>query len=142
MDLNDILVESHKRSKAAGWWHDPITGLSLIPDEALDSGEWTPVERVELIEAYFPYVIATKIALIHSEISEALEGYRSDKPDDKIPERPMIEVELADAIIRIGDLAECLKLDVVGAIAQKFEINAVRPDHKLEARRAKGGKKF
>lgn len=136
MDLNEILRESHKRSKAAGWWTDPITGASLIPGEEPDT-----ILGI-MVESYFPYVIATKIALIHSETSEALEGYRSDKMDDKLPYRQMIEVELADVVIRVGDLAKCLNLDIVGAIVEKFEVNSTRPDHKLAARAAKGGKKF
>lgn len=54
----------------------------------------------------------------------------------------MIEVELADAMIRIGDLACYLGLDVGGAVVEKMAFNATRKDHTLEARRAAGGKGF
>ncbi len=86
--------------------------------------------------------IPTKLCLIHSEISEAMEGYRKDLMDDKLPHRKAIEVELADAIIRIADLAGYLMLDVGGAIDEKMAYNAVREDHKLENRMAEHGKKF
>jgi hypothetical protein len=82
------------------------------------------------------------LCLIHSEISEAMEGYRKNLMDDHLPHRPMIEVELADAMIRIGDLAEGLGLDLGGAVAEKLAFNARRADHKPEARRAAGGKAF
>lgn len=136
--LDDIMEEAHQRSRASGWWVDPITGVSLIPGETENLTEGEEL----LIKNWFPYVIGTKIALIHSEISEALEGYRSDKMDDKLTHRQMIEVELADAVIRICDLAEVLNLNVPAAIGEKFEVNAVRPDHKLDNRRKPGGKKF
>lgn len=136
----DLQRTAHGNSKAAFWWHDPITGMSLLPDQLPDNTD--TAEAQAIINAWFPYVIATKIALIHSEVSEALEGYRSDKMDDKLPHRLMIEVELADTMIRIGDLAECLKLDLSGAIVEKFQVNGVRPDHKIENRRKPGGKKF
>lgn len=129
-DLDTVLRECHERSRAGGWWIDPISGANLLPRDEPPQ-QW-----------YLPYVIATKIALIHSEVSEALEGYRSDKMDDKLPHRQAIEVELADVIIRVGDLAGALGLDLAGAIQEKFAFNAQRPDHKVDARRAPGGKKF
>lgn len=52
------------------------------------------------------------------------------------------EVELADAVIRIADLAGGLGLDLGGAIAEKLAFNAVRPDHKPEARAVAGGKSY
>ena len=80
--------------------------------------------------------------LIHSEISEALEGYRKGLLDDKLTHRPALEVELADAIIRIMDLAGALNLDIAGAIIEKMDFNAQRPDHKPENRMSEGGKSF
>lgn len=82
------------------------------------------------------------LCLIHSEISEAMEGARKNLMDDKLPHRSMFEVELADALIRIFDLAAAHKLDLGGALMEKRLFNAQRADHKLEHRMAEGGKKF
>ena len=86
--------------------------------------------------------VGTMLALIHSEISEALEGDRKDLMDDKLPHRKMIEVELADAMIRIGDLAGMLGLDIGGAVVEKMAYNRVRQDHKEETRQLDGGKAY
>lgn len=86
--------------------------------------------------------LGTKIALIHSEVSEALEGLRKGNMDTHLPDRQAIEVELADAMIRIMDLAGALQLDLAGAIVEKLAYNQQRADHKKENRDAEGGKKF
>lgn len=89
-----------------------------------------------------PREIGTMLMLIVSEISEAMGGYRKRLMDDHLPKRPMIEVELADAVIRIGDLAGKLGLDLGGAIVEKLEYNRTRIDHKRENRAKEGGKQF
>jgi hypothetical protein len=45
------------------------------------------------------------LALVISELSECLEGERKDLMDDKLPHRKMAEVEMADAVIRLMDIA-------------------------------------
>ena len=82
------------------------------------------------------------IALMHSELSEALEGWRKNLMDDHLPRRNSMEVELADAIIRILDTAGAEGLDVAGAMRDKFEYNQARADHKIENRLLDGGKKI
>ena len=82
------------------------------------------------------------LALIHSEISEALEGERKDLMDDKLPHRKMAEVELVDAIICILDYAAGFSYDLQGAFDEKMAYNAKREDHKHEARKIAGGKQF
>lgn len=116
--INLFAADCHAASRKAGWYTDPETGLAL--------------ERN----------VPEMLCLIHSEISEAMEGYRKDLPDDKLPHRLAVEVELADAMIRIGDLATYLGCDLGGAIVEKMAFNATREDHKLEARKAAGGKAF
>jgi hypothetical protein len=85
---------------------------------------------------------AEMLCLIHSEISEAMEGERKNLPDDKLPHRPMAEVELADAVIRIMDYCGRWNYDLAGALFEKLEYNAKREDHKLENRKLENGKKF
>lgn len=78
------------------------------------------------------------LMLCVSELSEAMEGHRKDLNDDHLPHRKMLEVELADAVIRIFDMAGGLNLDIAGAITEKMAYNTKREDHKPENRLNKG----
>lgn len=89
-----------------------------------------------------PREVGTMLALIHSEVSEALEGFRKDLNDDHLPNRKMAEVELADAVIRIFDLAGSQGFDLGAALVEKLKYNTTRADHKLENRKLENGKKF
>lgn len=113
-------ISVHERNVEAGWWNDLHTGESLIGKRN----------------------VGEMLCLVHSEISEAMEGHRKGLMDDKLPHRPMIEVELADAMIRILDIGAGLGLDVGGALAEKLEYNRNRADHKRESRLEKGGKAY
>jgi len=89
-----------------------------------------------------PRNVGEMLCLIHSEISEAMEGYRKNLKDEHLSQRLSIEVELADALIRIFDLAGGLNLSLGEAFAEKLCYNQSRKDHTLEHRNAPGGKKF
>lgn len=82
------------------------------------------------------------LCLIHSEVSECMEGERKDLNDDKLTHRKMAEVELADALIRILDYAEGFGYDVGAAAIEKLQYNETREDHKYEAREQANGKKW
>lgn len=100
--INDYVRECHSVSVQKGFYDD-----------------------VEVNERF----IGTQIALMHSELSEALEELRNGitptyyRHDGK-PEG--FTVELADCIIRIFDLCGALGLDLGQALELKMEYNKKR----------------
>lgn len=75
--------------------------------------------------------IPEKLALIHSEVSEALEEYRNGGVDagtvySAFGKPEGFGVELADTVIRIMDLCEHLNIDLAGLIVEKHEYNLTR----------------
>lgn len=68
-----------------------------------------------------------KIALMHSELSEALEADRKNLQSDHIPDFTGVEEELADVLIRIFDFAGYHELNLGAAFIAKMQFNLTRP---------------
>jgi NTP pyrophosphatase (non-canonical NTP hydrolase) len=115
-NLNDYAADVHIANDK--WWTDLATGMRIQRNKG------------ELI------------CLIHSELSEAMEGARKNAMDDHLPHRKAEEVELADALIRIFDYAGAFGLDLEGAYQEKMTYNRTREDHSHAARCAAHGKKW
>ncbi len=86
--------------------------------------------------------VPTRLMLTVSELGEAMEGHRTGAMDQHLPHRPSVEVECADAVIRLFDLAGAEGWDLAGAIAEKLAYNQRRADHKPENRVKAGGKLY
>jgi len=85
----------------------------LIMDQAEKKGFGTKIEDVNVPE---------KIALIHSEVSEAYEAYRHKKMKGS----DGFEVELGDVISRVLHLCGIMDIDVESAILEKLNSNEGR----------------
>ncbi len=118
---------------------DMVTGMcGQIHDQNVEAGWWTDLLTCERKQRN----VGEMLMLIVSEVSEAMEADRKGLMDDKLTHRRGIEVELADALIRICDAAQGLGLDLGGAVAEKMEFNRKRADHRTVNRLAAGGKRY
>lgn len=114
--------------------------INLLAEEVHEANSkwWVDLETGEPIKRN----VGEMLMLTVSELAEAMEGHRKNLPDDKLPHRSMFEVELADAVIRIFDIAHGLGYDLGGAYVEKMAYNAIREDHKAESRKSAHGKKY
>lgn len=109
-----IVEAAHANSMAKGFWDDQKLA---VHSTRLDQG---------LVQRTIP----EKLALIHSEVSEALEDYRDGAMVTTVDEKgkPVgFPSELADIVIRVCDLAGALEIDLDAEIARKMRHNAGRP---------------
>ena len=83
---------------------------------AIDRGFWdTPSED------------GTILALVHSEVSEAVEALRrGNEASEKIPQYTELEEELADVVLRVMDFAQSKNLQVGAALVAKMLYNEKR----------------
>lgn len=107
--LVQLIAECHRTATEKGWWD--AYGETLTPDE-----------------------VSSKLCLVHSEISEGLDEVRKNSPplyfsksDDTEELKPEgLSTEMADAVIRLFDLAAKQGIDLAYAIAVKMEYNKKR----------------
>ncbi len=109
IQLEDLQREIHRTAKEKGWW--PTEESTRNVPEAL--------------------------ALIHSEVSEALEEWRGKNQtirsmrviryEGKSSKPEGFAVELADILIRVLDLAYGLDIPLAQALKEKMTYNKTRP---------------
>jgi len=100
--LTLMACEIHQDNIEAGWWKQEwVNGYGDEP------GRYHTLPRN----------IGELLCLVHSEISEAYDGWIAGKQDDKLPHRPALEVELADTVIRVLDILGFYDVNVDALIA-------------------------
>lgn len=114
MDIKELQKDVHNLAKQKGWWSEDGKELEL------------PLNSKRSIS-----LILAKLALIHSEVSEAVECVRDNdieyREDSELNNKPEgLVAELADVVIRACDLCEALGVDLDSAIIKKHAFNKTR----------------
>lgn len=96
--LQMLAQETNAINRANGW-------------DVLTTEDWLDAKK-----------LLASLALVHSEVSEAVEAVREDDTDH-------FELELADVLIRCLDIAGGLEIDIETAIRDKLAVNRSRGFH-------------
>lgn len=105
--ITELITDAHETATSKGWWEDR-----------------DPVEK-----------IPEQIALMHSELSEALEEYRNGNMEHLEPPYTYYQsdgkpegfgIELADCMIRIFDTCGALGIDLNECLRDKMAYNETR----------------
>ncbi|MBY6871640.1 nucleotide pyrophosphohydrolase [Clostridium botulinum] len=115
MGIKDLVKDAYDNAKNHGFWEDweRIEQLENMAINISKDGE----KQVKIDKCN---AIATRLMLIVSEVSEALEGVRKE-------DRENFKEELADIVIRVADLAGGLDIDLEKEIKNKMDKNKNRP---------------
>lgn len=139
MEINEISKKIHQVAIDHGFWEN--------------ENNWIDRAEGDNKNAMHSLVVAQKLALVHSEVSEVLEadrhGKRADRElydrathivlNDLIADiaadevafkkhiKDTVEDEIADAIIRLFDLGTWLGMDIEWHIQKKVDYNQNRP---------------
>lgn len=131
MHIQELVKRAHEMSKSKGWWDECLIKRDRYPNDP-DRFALSP-DRESVVQHIPPEHIAAKLALVHSELSEALECVRDGRmevfyeEDGKGGVKPEgFPSELADAVIRAADLAGALGIDLERVVREKMDYNATR----------------
>lgn len=116
------ITDASARARASGESFDTFRVFQRTAHRIAKEHGWWEGERN----------IGELLALIHSEVSEALEEYRAKTllAEYRLSNKGKPEgfsVELADIVIRVFDLAEHLRIDLCAVVAAKMIYNESRP---------------
>lgn len=125
LTINQMSAAAYLQSSKSGFWEDHTDMHALIDTVTEDD------RRKRLADSYDRTTTGEKLALFHSEVSETLEEvraghaptetyYRADGKPEGVPS------ELADILIRVGDLAGAFGIDLEAAVIEKMGYNATR----------------
>lgn len=157
--------EIHKNNLKVGWWDEipenreielnavRINFMHLVLSNQLENVRRGKKINTEFIHqrideimnmdlSSFEVFLLSKIALMHSELSEATDYIIKPDNDKHLIERSGLSVELSDLLIRLLDFCEKNNIDLFEIANEKFEYNKKRHDHKRHIREAEDGKKI
>ena len=112
--ISDWAIEIHETARGLGWWPD---------------------DRLERVRSRNPEAVCALLALIHGEVSEAVEAVRSgdweyrvcDEEGRSVAKPEGFPIELGDIVGRVLDLAVALGIDLETCLADKNRYNKTRP---------------